>query len=137
MHFDGYYTLIDINDLFDYLLRYASQLETLVLDTYHSWDDPPHDFWDSFTALQLLGLRYNVLNDRDWGGWTTTPSLVHPFTYLVCRNCNNVVATVTLRSIWTYHEEVTSVIEDGTSGEYYVLEDIREGGRRDRRLSPD
>jgi hypothetical protein len=33
MHFDGYCTPTDIDDLFDYLLRYVFQLETLVLDT--------------------------------------------------------------------------------------------------------
>jgi hypothetical protein len=131
MEFDGCCTPTDIDGLFDYLLRYASQLETLVLDTYHSWYDLPDDFWVSFTALQLLGLQYNVLDDRHWGGWTTTPPLAHPFRYLVCRNCDNFVATVnSLRPMWTHHEKVMLVIEDCTSGEYYVFEDIGEEGRK-------
>ena len=68
---DGVLDAPYINTWLKFLLRYAPQLETLFLIMHYSWDDFPHDFWDSFTALQLLGLHETVLNDRGWGGWTT------------------------------------------------------------------
>jgi hypothetical protein len=93
----------------------------------------PDDFCDSFTALHLVGLQYDVLNNRDWGGWTTTPPRAYPLRYLVYRNCDDVVATAnSLRPIWTYREEMTFVIEGGTSGEYLVFEDIRVEGWKTR-----
>jgi len=134
--FDGILDEDYVNTLLNSLLRYASQLETLFLVLYESWNDLPHNFWDSFTALQVLGLRYNVLNDRGWGGWTTTPPPTHPFRYLVCRHCEgDVVVTVdSLRSVWTYHEEVALVIEKGTRGKYYLIEDIKAEGWKTRMI---
>ena len=121
-----------------FLRRYASQLETLFLSVQSRWDDFPLDFWDSFTALQLLGLPYNVLTDRGWGGWITTPPRTHPFRYLVCRYCSDVVATVdSLESIWTYHGEVGLVIEGDNSGQYYLIEDIEEKGWKTRMTESD
>ena len=119
-----------INTWLKFLLRYASQLETLFLIMLYSWNDFPHDFWDSFTALQLLGLHETVLNDRGWGGWTTTPPPTHPLRYLVCRHCDDVVVAVdSLESLWTYHGEVGLVLEDR---EYYLIEDTKEKGWRSR-----
>ena len=118
---------------FKFLLRYASQLETLFLSVHHPWYNFPLDFWGSFTALQLLGLPYNVLTDPGWGGWIARPPRTHPFRYLVGRHCSDVVATVdSLESIWTYHGEVGLVVEGVYSGQYYLIEDIEEKGWKTR-----
>jgi hypothetical protein len=139
VQFDGTLDTNNIHELLDYLLRYASQLETLFLITYYPWNDLPLGFWDTYTALQLLGLRYNVLNDRGWGGWTTTPPRTHPFRYLVCRHCEEDVMTTvdSLRSMWTHHEEVALVIESGIRGDYYLIEDIKEDGWESRMTKSD
>jgi len=135
VYFDGILNE-DVNTLLNWLLRYASQLETLFLMQYESRGDLPHNFWDTFTVLQMLGLRYEVLNDCDWGGWTTTPPRTHPFRYFVCRHYeDDVAATVdSLRSKWTYHEEVALVIKRGTHGTYYLIEDIKAEGWKTRMI---
>jgi len=132
--FDGILDEDYVNTLLNSLLRYASQLETLFLILWGPWSDLPHNFWDSFTALQMLGLPHDQLNDYGWGGWTTTPPRTHPFRYLVCRHCeDDVVATVnSIRSMWTYHEDVALVIEKGTLEKYYLIEDIKEEGWKTR-----
>jgi hypothetical protein len=114
----------------DFLRRYGSQLESLVMLGDPCPCNLPHDFWDSFTALQLLGVLDHVLENRRWSGWTITPPRIHPFKYLVGNDCISFRATVeSLRSTWTYHEEVVLVMEYGSSGEYYLIEDIKEGWR--------
>jgi len=51
----------------------------------------------------------------------------HPFRYLACRDCREFVKTVhSLRSMWTYHEDVALVMEN------YLIEDITEEGWRTR-----
>ena len=127
-----------INTWLKFLLRYASQLETLFLIMDDRWDDFPNDFWDSFTALQVLGLRYNILTDRGWGGWITKPSHTHPLRYLVCKHCRDVAATVgLLESMWTYHEEVGLVVEKDTTGQCYLIEDMEDEGWKARMTKSD
>ena len=102
---------------------------------HYTWDDFSLNFWDSFTALQLLGLPYRVLDGPNWRGWTTTPPCTHPFRYLVCNQCDNVVARVdSLRSLWTYHEQVGLVMEDDYCGVYFLIEGIKEEGWRLRKI---
>lgn len=114
------------NTVLNFLRRYATQLESLFLIEYPLRNDIPHDFWDSFTALQLLGVRYHVLDHRSWSGWNITPPRSHPFRYLACRDCRDFEVTVaSLRSLWTYHEEVALVIENAKSGEYYLIEGMK------------
>ena len=121
------------NVVLNFLRRYASQLESLFLIEYPFSSGLPHDFWDSFTALQLLGVRYHVLDNRSWSGWDITPPRSHPFRYLACRHCIDFEVTASLlRSMWTYHEDVALVIENANSGEYYLIEDIKEDGWRTR-----
>ncbi len=135
---DGDLHTLYVNRWLKFLLRYASQLETLFLSVDYPWEDFPLDFWDSFTALQLLGLLDNVLTDRGWGGWIATPPRTHPFRYLVCRYCRDVVETVdSLESMWTYHQGVGLVIERGTRGQYYLIEDIEEKGWKTRMTKSD
>jgi len=69
----------------DFLRRYGSQLESLFLIQYSPFNGLPYDLWDSFTALQLLGLYYRVLGDRGWSGWAIKPPRTHPVRYLACR----------------------------------------------------
>ena len=126
------------NTVLNFLRRYASQLESLFLIEYPFRNDLPHDFWDSFTALQLLGVRYHVLNHPSWSGWEVIPPRSHPFRYLACRDCMDFEVTVdSLRSMWTYHEEVGLVIENANSGKYYLIEDIKEEGWRTRMTKTD
>jgi len=66
-----------LNTALDPLRRYGSQLESVFLIQYPHLNGLPHDFWDSLTALQLLGLRYCVLNDRRRSGWFNNTS-THP-----------------------------------------------------------
>jgi len=115
------------NMVLDFLRRFGSQLESLFLIQYPHRNGLPHDFWDSFTALQLLGLSSHVLNDRGWSGWTITPPRTHPFRYLACREFPEFEKKVdSLRSMWTYHEDVALVMVD------YLIEDIKEEGWRTR-----
>ena len=119
----------DFNTPFNFLRRFASQLESLFLVEYPSRSGFPHDFWDSFTSLQLFGLQHDVLNDRSWTGWDITPPRSHPLRFLACRSHLSPEATVaSLRPKWTYHEGVALVIEEATSGEYYLIEDIKQEG---------
>jgi len=107
----------------DFLRRYGSQLESLFLIQYPPFNGLPYDFWDSFTALQLLGLYYRVLDDRGWSGRAIKPPRTHPFRYMVCRVFPEFEKKAeSLRSMWTYHEGVALVMED------YLIENIREEG---------
>ena len=122
-----------INTWLQFLLRYASQLEILFLIMDNRWDDFPNDFWDCFTALQLLGLRYNVLTDYGWGGWIKVPPRTHPLRYLVCKHSWDAAATAdSLEPMWNYHEEVGLVIEEDTTGQCYLIEDIEDAGWKTR-----
>ena len=127
-----------INTWLKFLLRYASQLETLFLIMDDHWNDFPSDFWDSFTALQVLGLRYTVLNDYNWGGWIKVSSRTHPLRYLVCKHCRDVQATVNhLEPMWNYHEEVGLVVEEDTTGQCYLIEDTEDEGWETRMTKTD
>ena len=137
VYLGGHISSVYVETLFNSLRRYASQIETLFLIGYRPWFDLPHDFWGSFTALQLLGLHCDVLNDRGWDGWTVTPPRTHPFRYLVGVGCGGVVAMGnSLRSMWTYHEEVGLVIKS-SYGEYYLIEGIKEEGWKERMTKSD
>ena len=115
-----------------FLRRYASQLESILLKDYIC-SGLPHDFWDSFTALQLLGMSYNALTDRQWSGWATTPSRAHPFRYLLCCVYDGFDRKIdSIRSNWTYHEEVAFMMEKAIPGEYYLVEDIKKKGWKKR-----
>ena len=63
----------DFNTVLNFSRRYASQLESLFLVEYPSQSDIPHDFWESFTSLQMFGVRYHELNHCSWNGWDITP----------------------------------------------------------------
>ena len=116
----------DFNTILNFLRRYASQLESLFLAEYPSRSDLPHDFWDSFTSLQLFGVRYHVLNHNSWSGWDITPPRSHPFRYLACSDCGNPGEMVnSLRSMWTYHEEVALVLWQVSFMARYLVEDIK------------
>jgi len=138
VYLDGYLAAIYLETFLNFLRRYASQIETLFLIMCQPWYGLPHDFWDSFTALQMLGLQYDVLNSHSWGGWSVTPPRTHPFRYLVSMSVTDVVAMGdSLRSMWTYHEEVGLVIENGTNGEYYLIEGIKEDGWKPKMTKSD
>jgi len=127
VHIEVISTITYFNTALDFLRRYGSQLEVLFLVQSPHRSGLPHDFWDSFTALQLLGLRYHVFADRYWSGWTIVPPRAHPFRYLACDECLGWDRKVdSLRSMWTYHEDVALVMED------YLIEDIKEEGWRTR-----
>ena len=127
-----------INTWLKFLQRYASQLETLFLIMDDHWDDFPNDFWDSFTALQLLGLRYNVLTDYGWGGWIKVPPRTHPLRYIVCKHCRDVAATAdSLEPMWNCHEKVGLVIEEDTTGQCYLIENIEDEGWKTRMTKSD
>ena len=131
----------DFDTALNGLRRYASQLESLFLVEYFSQSGLPHDFWDSFTALQLLGLRAHVL-DHSWSGWNITPPRSHPFRYLVCEDLHAdpgalVARADFLSSIWTYHEEVALVMEISDSGGYYMIDVIKREGWRTRMTETD
>ena len=116
-----------------FLWRYASQLESLILIEHGGYGGLPRDFWGSFPALQLLGVRYKALTDGIWDGWATTPPRTHPLRYLVCcehENFDNKIDSI--GSNWTYHEEVAFVAEKPTAGEYYLVEDIKKNGWKTR-----
>ena len=116
-----------------FLRRYASQLESLILVEYPGCSGLPHDFWESFTALQLLGAPYHVLADRHWSGWAITPPHAHPLRYIACSDCTHVDRTIdAIRSNWTYHEEVALLVEYNTTGEYYLVEGIKKEGWKTR-----
>ena len=134
----GIVSTTDYNAVLNFLRRYGSQLESLLLAEYPSRSGLPHDFWDAFTSLQLFGLRYDVLNDRSWSGWNIKPPRSHPFRYLVCRpNMILDAAVGPLRSLWTYHEDVALVIEDVTYGDYYLIEDVKQENWRMRMTATD
>ena len=127
-----------INTWLKFLLRYASQLETLFLIMDDPWDEFPNDFWDSFTALQVLGLRYNVLTDRHWGGWIKGPPRTHPLRYLVCKHCRGVTATASLlESMWNYHGGVGLMIENYITDRCYLIDDIQYEGWKTRLMESD
>ena len=137
-----YVAVIPSTNSFDriltFLRRYASQLESLFLIEYPSFSNLPDDFWKSFTALQLLGVRYHVLKERDWSGWTTTPPLAHPFRYPACRDYLDLDDMIySRRSMRTCHEAVALVIKNITPGKYYLIEDIREDGWETRMIQTD
>ena len=93
--------------LLTFLRRYGSQLESLFLIQFGSPINLPHNFWDSFSALRLLGGWSEVLKDHIWSGWAITPPRAHPLRYLACIATHDVDATIdSLRSTWTYHEKV-------------------------------
>ena len=133
----GILSTTDYNAVINFLRRYGSQLESLFLVEYPSRSGLPHDFWSAFTSLQLLGLRYGVLNDRSWSGWSIKPPRSHPFRYLVCTPYMILdVAVGSLRSLWTYHEDVALVIEDtSTCPDYYLIEDVKQESWR-MRMTP-
>ena len=123
---------IDIDTVLKSFQRYASQLESLFLNGYPSKPGLPHDFWDSFTSLQLLGFVDGVLNTSGWSGWDITPPRSHPFRYLVCKTSLGFeVVLDSLREKWTYHEGVALVIEE-SSGEAYLIEGVKKVGGRMR-----
>jgi len=127
VHIEIPLTPLYLNSALDFLRRYGSQLESLFLIQYPSSSGLPYNFWDSFTALQLLGLRYHVFADRHWNGWTIVPPRTHPFRYLACTEGLEWEKKVDLlRSMWTYHEGVALVMEN------YLIEDIKEEGWRTR-----
>ena len=133
VHIHGFMSTPNFNTIFSSLRRYASQLESLFLDGYPSQPGLPHDFWDSFASLQLLGLQFWVLNDHSWSGWDIVPPRSHPFRYLVCKPYMILELTVaSLRPMWTYHEGVALVIEKLMSREYYLIEDVKQEGWRMR-----
>ena len=116
-----------------FLRRYASQLESLFLKEYPGCSGLPHDFWEVFTALQLLGTRSDALTDRRWSGWATPPPRTHPLRYIACGYCRDFDTTIdSIRSNWTYHEEVALVMEHGIPEEYYLVEGIKKEGWRTR-----
>ena len=116
-----------------FLQRYASQLEILILIEYPGCSDLPHDFWESFTALQLLGVRYEALANRQWSGWAITPPRAHPLRYLACSVYQNFDRTIdSIRTNWTYHEEVALLVRSDTPGEYCLVEGIKKKGWRRR-----
>ena len=140
VYLDGFLSTVYIETFLSFLRRYASQIETLFLIMSSPLYDLPHDFWDSFTALQLLGLQCDAMNYRGWTGWTVTPPRTHPFRYLVGMECwhGDVVAMgESLRSMWTYHEEVGLVIENSRHGGYSLIEGIKEEGWKTRMTKSD
>ena len=123
----------DFNTVLDFLRRYASQLESLFLVEHPSRTGLPHDFWDSFTSLQLLGAGHDVLNHRDWNGWHMTPPRGHPFRYLACSNCEDPeMMAESLRSMWAFHEEVVLVLQKVPAGGHYLVEGIKQEDWRTR-----
>ena len=134
----GILSTTDYNAVLNFLRRYGSQLESLFLVEYPSRSGLPHDFWETFTSLQLFGLRYDVLNDHSWSGWNIKPPRSHPFRYLVCRPFVILDSAVdSLRSMWTYHEEVALVIDDTTYGDYHLIEDVKQENWRMRMTTTD
>ena len=115
-----------------FLRRYASQLESFFLIEYPVRSGLPHDSWDAFTALQLLGMPYEALTDRQWSGWATMPPRGHPLRYLACSYCVSDTTIDSIRSNWTYHEEVAFVMEKGIPGKYYLVEDFKKEGWKTR-----
>ena len=113
--------------LIDSVRRYAPQLESLFLGKHSPDNGFPADFWDSFPALQLFGLPYELLRHRSWGGWAVPPPDSHPLRYLVCGSSSALAVTASvLRQHWTYHDRVALVVEVTSTGVYYLIEDARQ-----------
>ena len=120
-------------DTLNFLERCASQLESLILLEPCGFGGLPRDFWDSFPALQLLGVRYKALANRTWDGWATTPPRAHPFRYLLCCEYDGFDRKIdSIRSNWKYHEEVAFVVEERNTGQHYLVEDIKKEGGKTR-----
>ena len=120
----------DFNTVLNFSRRYASQLESLFLVEYPSQSDIPNDLWESFTSLQMFGVRYHELNHSSWNGWDITPPRSHPFRYLALIDCEDPEEIVdSLRSMWTYHEDVALVLWQGLPGARYLVENIKQEER--------
>ena len=110
--------------------RYASHLESLLLEKTYILNGFPADFWDAFPALRLFGLPYDVLGSRypPWQGWDVRPPQSHPLRYLVCVSFEAPAladAADELKGCWTYHGGVALVIQ-GIAGVYYLIEDAKQ-----------
>ena len=107
--------------------RYASQLESLVLESHSPANAFPADFWATFPALRLFGLPEGQLRQHNWGGWAVPPPRSHPLRYLVCEAALMLPSTVSMLSQhWTYHDAVALVVEETTFGVYYLIEDLKQ-----------
>jgi len=121
-----------------FLRRYASQIESLVLLESPlpppSFMNLPADFWEAFSALQLLGMKNYTLERQDWAGWTVVPPTAHPLRYLVCWSSRPTKDTVNrVRPRWTYHQGVKLVVARLVEGVqdsnqiYHIVKDVRDG----------
>jgi len=120
-----------------FLRRYASKIESLVLiESYMllgqpeapaSVLNPPANFWDTFPALRLFGVKAATLERQDWTGWTVVPPTTHPLRYLVCRSTLGAEAMVNrVRSRWTYHEGVRFVVAQYGTDTFHLVNSVRD-----------
>ena len=138
-HLAHFSTAAQVTAVLDgFLRRYASQIESLVLlersISPASFMNLPADFWEAFSALQLLGMKNYTLEKQDWAGWTVVPPTAHPLRYLVCWSSRPTKDTVNrVRSRWTYHQGVKLVVARlvgsilYSNQTYHLVKDIRDG----------
>ena len=121
---------INLRTSIDSVRRYASQLESLFLVGFPRLDGFPGDFWESFSALHLLGLPYGALIDRIWGVLDAPMPPGHPFRYFVSKLSRSSppleTAVRLLSRNWPYHDGVSLVVEEAVVGVYYLIEDVKQ-----------
>ena len=114
-----------------FLRRYAPQIESLALvelsKSHTSFMDLPQDFWETFSALRLLGMKVTTLERPEWSGWSVVPPATHPLQYLVCWSQSHAESTVDrVRQRWTYHDGVRLVAGLNVVETYYLVRDVRD-----------